>query len=90
VQKADEKIPEDECRPPHSLALYPLAAAVWPSPGIITDRFLLEHGAVARLQAVLEAAGIEAIVFADMVPDPTTDAVDAATRFVREGGNYCR
>ncbi|MBU6418617.1 MAG: iron-containing alcohol dehydrogenase [Proteobacteria bacterium] len=58
-------------------------------PAIITDRFLLEHGAVARLQAVLEAAGIEAAVFADTVPDPTTDAVDAATRFVREGGCDC-
>ena len=53
---------------------------------IVTDRYLLESGAVARLQDILAKDGIEASIFADTVPDPTTDCVDAAARFVREGG----
>ncbi len=55
-------------------------------PAIITDHYLLETGAVARLREVLAKEGIEAGVFADTVPDPTSDCVDAAARFVREGG----
>ena len=58
-------------------------------PAIITDRYLLESGAVARLQEVLAREGIEAGIFADTVPDPTTDCVDAAAHFVRETGCDC-
>ena len=58
-------------------------------PAIITDRFLLDSGAVARLREVLGQQGIAAQVFADTVPDPTSDCVDAAARFVREGGCDC-
>ena len=54
------------------------------APAIITDRFLLESGAVARLREILAKEGLQASVFADTVPDPTTDCVDAAARFVRE------
>lgn len=61
---------------------------VW-KPAIITDRYLLDSGAVARLREVLAAEGVEAQVFADTVPDPTTDCVDAAARFVRESGCDC-
>lgn len=53
---------------------------------IITDKYLLTTGAVERLQGVLAAQDIETFVFSDTVPDPTSDCVDAAARFVREGG----
>lgn len=59
------------------------------SPTIITDRFLLESGGVARLQEILEKAGHKVSVFADTVPDPTTDCVDAAAAFVRSHNSDC-
>ncbi len=55
-------------------------------PAIITDRFMEESGAVERLRAILAKAGIESRLFAGAVPDPTTDCVDEAARFVRETG----
>lgn len=44
-------------------------------PLIVTDRFLLETGAVDRLLSGLAKHNIDAIVFADTVPDPTTDSL---------------
>ncbi|MGE4480236.1 iron-containing alcohol dehydrogenase [Acidocella sp.] len=58
-------------------------------PAIITDRYLLDSGAVERLRACLAREGIEAVVFADTVPDPTDECVDQAARFVRESGCDC-
>lgn len=59
------------------------------APTIITDRFLLSSGGVARVQGVLEQAGLKVSVFADAVPDPTTDSVDAAAAFVRAQKSDC-
>ena len=59
------------------------------APAIITDRFLLESGGVARLQEILEKAGHKVSLFADTVPDPTTDCVDAAAAFVRAHKSDC-
>lgn len=47
-------------------------------PLVVTDRFLLDHDLVERLLAALQAAGIDATVFADAVPDPTEASVAAA------------
>lgn len=44
-------------------------------PLIVTDRFLSETGAVDRLLAGLARRHIDAVVFADTVPDPTTDSL---------------
>lgn len=59
------------------------------APTIVTDRFLLESGGVARLRDILEKEGLEVSVFADTVPDPTTDCVAAATAFVRKQKSDC-
>ena len=58
-------------------------------PAIITDKFLVQSGVVERLQAVLGKAGLQASVFSDTVPDPTSDCVAAASAFVREAGADC-
>lgn len=58
-------------------------------PVVITDRFLSGNGALATLEAVLTAAGLEWRVFADAVSDPTAASVDAAVAFVAEGEHDC-
>jgi alcohol dehydrogenase class IV len=55
-------------------------------PLIVTDGFLCDSGALARLTGPLEAAGIPHSVFADTVPDPTTDVVEAGVRVLAGGG----
>lgn len=59
------------------------------APTIITDRFLLESGGVAKLQEILEKEGLKVSVFADTVPDPTVDCVDAAAAFVSAHKSDC-
>ncbi|MFD8340473.1 iron-containing alcohol dehydrogenase [Streptomyces solisilvae] len=58
-------------------------------PLIITDAFLDEHGAVARLRAPLDEAGVTSVVFPGTRPDPTTDSVGEAVRVLREGDFDC-
>lgn len=59
------------------------------APTIITDRFLLDSGGVAKLQAILEKEGLRVSVFADTVPDPTVDCVEAASAFVSAQKSDC-
>jgi alcohol dehydrogenase class IV len=56
-------------------------------PLIVTDRFLEKSGALDRLAGPLARAGIEYAVFADTVPDPTTDVIEAGARVLSEGGH---
>jgi alcohol dehydrogenase class IV len=56
-------------------------------PLIVTDAFLVRSGLAERLRAQLEAAGIGGGVFAETVPDPTTEAVAAGVRAFHEGGH---
>lgn len=58
-------------------------------PVIITDRFLQNSGIVERLQKILFQKGITARVFADTVPDPTSDCIDAAVKFIEDGERDC-
>ncbi len=51
-------------------------------PLVVTDRFLVGTGAVDRMVSRLEAAGLAAAVFADTVPDPTTDSLVAGLEAV--------
>ncbi|MFI6400395.1 iron-containing alcohol dehydrogenase [Rhodococcus coprophilus] len=51
-------------------------------PLVVTDRFLVGTGAVERMVSRLEAAGLAAAVFADTVPDPTTDSLVAGLEAV--------
>ena len=55
-------------------------------PLVVTDPFMRDSGAIARLTDPLKAAGIPFEVFADTVPDPTTDVVDAGARMLSGGG----
>ncbi len=56
-------------------------------PLLITDPFMVECGYCGTLEGQLEQAGIAHGLFADCVPDPTTDSVDAALS-VLKGGDY--
>lgn len=58
-------------------------------PLLITDPFMVEHGYVAALLSPLENAGIRCGVFADCVPDPTTESVEAALDVWRAGDFDC-
>lgn len=57
------------------------------APLLVTDPFIVECGYLGRLSAVLDAAGIDYGVFADCVPDPTTDSVSAGVDCWQQG-NY--
>jgi len=58
-------------------------------PLIVTDPFMRDSGTVNRLTDPLDAAGIGYQIFADTVPDPTTDVVEAGTRVLAEGDFDC-
>jgi alcohol dehydrogenase class IV len=55
-------------------------------PLIVTDRFMESSGILARVTDRLDAAGITWQVFADTVPDPTTDVIAAGVELLR--GTY--
>jgi hypothetical protein len=54
-------------------------------PFLVTDPFMVECGYCARLEAALQEAGVAFGVFAECVPDPTTDSVYAALARMKEG-----
>lgn len=55
-------------------------------PLIVTDPFMVSSGTLAKVTDRLDRAGIAWQVFADTVPDPTTDVVDAGARVLEAGG----
>src|SRR3954468_8709304 len=50
------------------------------------DPYMRDRGAISRLTDPLSQAGIPFEVFADTVPDPTTDVVHAGVKVLAEGG----
>jgi alcohol dehydrogenase class IV len=56
-------------------------------PLIVTDAFLMKQGLAEKLREQICAAGIECGTFAETVPDPTTDAVDAGVMAYKAGGH---
>jgi len=60
-------------------------------PLVVTDSFLVEAGVLASVVAGLDAdgSGRSAAVFADTVPDPTTECVEAAASVLRAGDFDC-
>lgn len=54
-------------------------------PLIVTDPFLIRHGAPGALADHIGRAGLECGVFADTVPDPTSDVVEAGVRVFQAG-----
>lgn len=58
-------------------------------PLVVTDPWMVSSGTVERCLAPLRAAGIEAQVFADTVPDPTDTVVAAGAAVLQAGGFDC-
>lgn len=58
-------------------------------PLIVTDGWIAGSGILDRVLGVLERAGIAARTFAEAVPDPTVDCVEAATAYLRAGTHDC-
>ncbi|ARN73745.1 iron-containing alcohol dehydrogenase [Oceanicoccus sagamiensis] len=54
-------------------------------PMLVTDPFMQQCGYVDRIVQCLKDGAIEHGVFADCVPDPTTDSVAAAVRYWQQG-----
>ncbi|MFC9835159.1 iron-containing alcohol dehydrogenase [Rhodococcus sp. NPDC127530] len=53
-------------------------------PLVVTDSFLVGTGAAEQMIKTLESAGLSPRLFADTVPDPTTDSLDAGLAAIRE------
>ena len=58
-------------------------------PLIVSDGFLVKQGLVARVVEVLARSGVEAGVFADTVPDPTTASIEAGLAALAAGDFDC-
>lgn len=58
-------------------------------PLVVTDPWMVSSGTVERCLAPLRAAGMEAQVFADTVPDPTDTVVAAGAAVLQAGGFDC-
>ena len=71
---------------PHGQAADALAKVGVARPLIVTDGYMVESGVLDRVTGVLDEAGVAWSVFADTVPDPTTDVVEAGADLLREGG----
>ena len=54
-------------------------------PLIVTDRFIVSQGLPGRLDRQLRDAGLEPGLFAETIPDPTDEIVNAGVRVYQEG-----
>jgi len=53
---------------------------------VVTTRDLTSLGLTARINSLLESAGINVTLFDDVQPDPTSQSVDKAAKIAREAG----
>ncbi len=56
---------------------------------VVTDPYLVQRGLAGRLREQLEAAAIGCEVFAETVPDPTTEVVEAGVKAFKAGRFDC-
>ena len=56
---------------------------------IVSDHSLEKIGMVGKVQKIVEDAGIETCTFLDILPNPTVDMVDAATKMYKESKAEC-
>ena len=56
-------------------------------PLVVTDPYMRDSGAVSKLTDLLQQAGIPFEVFADTVPDPTTDVVYAGAKILAKAAS---
>ncbi len=59
------------------------------SPAIVTDRFMADSGPLDHVVEILNAAGMKAPAFTDVVSDPTTTSVDEVVAFLNNGSYDC-
>ncbi|MFV3129859.1 iron-containing alcohol dehydrogenase [Niveispirillum sp. KHB5.9] len=55
-------------------------------PLLVTDPFMRDSGNAEKLLAPLRTAGFDPGIFADTVPDPTTDVINAGAALLARGG----
>ena len=53
---------------------------------VVSDRGLEKLGVVQKVLDIVEAEGIETVSFLDILPNPTVDMVNAATKVYKESG----
>ncbi len=58
-------------------------------PLVVTDPYMVRSGLVRRCLEPLEAAGIDAAVFSDTVPEPTDTVIDAGAALLQAGSYDC-
>jgi alcohol dehydrogenase class IV len=58
-------------------------------PLIVSDRYLLDTGVIDRLVSSLFSHGLNPSVFADTVPDPTTESLDPGVEAIRSNAADC-
>ncbi len=58
-------------------------------PLVVTDPFMVSSGLVQRCLDPLRAAGIDAAVFSDTIPEPTDAVVEAGAKLLRGGLHDC-
>ena len=58
-------------------------------PLIVTDPYVRDSGMLARVTEVLDGAGVPYALFADTVPDPTTEVVEAGVAALADGDFDC-
>ena len=54
-------------------------------PLLITDKMMVQLGYAERIQTTLAASGLKADVFADTVPEPTVESIQAGVDMARAG-----
>ena len=82
------KVPQDIQFGMGSLAKLPelLAANRSDHVMLVSDRGLEKIGVVAKVQAIIEAAGITVTSYLDVVPNPTVEVVNAAASLYKTSG----
>lgn len=58
-------------------------------PLIVTDTFLVSTGVADRVQAAMIREGLQPALFAGVVPDPTTDSLQAGLTAIKDGNCDC-
>ncbi|MHB8773443.1 MAG: iron-containing alcohol dehydrogenase [Syntrophales bacterium] len=53
---------------------------------LVTDPFLFNSGKAKEIQAILEASGVETVLFPEVEPDPPIELTERAGRLYREQG----
>jgi alcohol dehydrogenase class IV len=53
-------------------------------PVLVTDKYLVSTGIAATMVEAMRESGVDAVIFDDTVPDPTSDSLDAGVTALKE------